>query len=50
MEPEEKQEIVQEVVQEVLAEIADQSINAELGFSIDADGYLCVDTEVVETT
>ena len=50
MEPEEKQEIVQEVVQEVLAEIANQSINAELGFSIDADGYLCVDTEEVTTT
>lgn len=46
MTPEEKQEIVQEV----LAEIAEQSINAELGFSIDADGYLCVDTEVTETT
>ena len=45
MTPEEKQEIVQEV----LAEIAEQSIDAQLGFSIDADGYLCVDTEVVET-
>lgn len=50
MEPEEKQEIVEEVVQEVLAEIAEQSIDAQLGFSIDADGYLCVDTEVVEST
>lgn len=46
MTPEEKQEIVQEVLQE----IADQSIDAVLGFSIDADGYLCVDTEVTETT
>lgn len=46
MTTEEKQEIVQEVLQE----IAEQSIDAQLGFSIDADGYLCVDTEVVETT
>lgn len=46
MTPEEKQEIVDEV----MATIAQQSINAELGFSIDADGYLCVDTEVTETT
>lgn len=45
MTPEEKQEIVQEV----LAEIAEQSIDAQLGFSIDADGYLCVDTEVTTT-
>ncbi len=44
MTPEEKQEIVQEV----LAEIADQSINAELGFSIDTDGYLCVDIDSYE--
>ena len=57
MTPEERQEIeevvqevVPEIVQEVLDEIANQSINAELGFSIDADGYLCVDTEVTETT
>lgn len=50
MTEEEKQEIVEEVVQEVLAEIAEQSIDAQLGFSIDADGYLCVDIEVVEST
>lgn len=46
MTPEEKNEIVQEV----LEEIANQSIDAQLGFSIDEDGYLCVDTEVTETT
>lgn len=40
MTPEEKQEIVDEVLQE----IANQSINEELAFSIDSDGYLCVDT------
>lgn len=54
MTPEEKQEIIDEVVpevvQEVLDEIAEQSIDAQLGFAIDADGYLCVDTEVTETT
>lgn len=44
MTPEEKQEIVQEV----LAEIADQSIDAQLGFSIDTDGYLCVDIDSYE--
>lgn len=49
MTPEERQEI-EEVVQEVLDEIANQSIDAQLGFSVDEDGYLCVDTEVVETT
>jgi len=46
MEPEEKQEIVQEVI----AQIESESINAQLGFSVDEDGYLCVDTEVVTTT
>ena len=44
MTPEEKQEIVQEV----LAEIADQSIDAQLGFSIDTEGYLCVDIDSYE--
>jgi len=46
MEPEEKQEIVDAVI----AQIESESINAQLGFSVDEDGYLCVDTEVVETT
>jgi hypothetical protein len=46
MEPEEKQEIVDAVI----AQIASESINAQLGFSVDEDGYLCVDTEIVTTT
>lgn len=46
MEPEEKQEIVDAVI----AQIESESINAQLGFSIDEDGYLCVDTEEVTTT
>ena len=41
---------IQEIVDEVLETIARQSINSRLGFSIDADGYLCVDTEVVDTS
>ena len=46
MTPQEKQEIVDEV----LATIAQQSIDSQLGFSIDSNGYLCVDTEVVDTS
>ncbi|MBR4926426.1 MAG: hypothetical protein IKZ61_11890 [Prevotella sp.] len=37
---------IQEIVDEVLATIAQGSIDSTLGFSIDSDGYLCVDTTV----
>lgn len=33
-----------EVVNEVLESIRDNSIDAELSFSIDEEGYLCVTT------
>lgn len=37
---------IQEIVNTVIATLAQQSMDAALGFSIDDDGYLCVDTTV----
>lgn len=39
-------EDIQPIVDAVIATLEQQSIDATLGFSIDSDGYLCVDTTV----